>query len=144
MAGEDADAGEAESDAGRADGSGFGDGHVVARADELADGDRLVAQVRGREVAVFRHDGEFYAYLNWCFHQGGPCCEGVLSGTAFATYDRDTGENDLRWDREGEILNCPWHGWEYDLLTGECLSRKGFTLPSYPVEVRDGDVVVAL
>ncbi|HKJ58717.1 MAG TPA: Rieske (2Fe-2S) protein [Halobacteriales archaeon] len=138
MAGDDADSRDATQ------GTDVGDGHVVASVDELADGDRLVAQLEGREVAVFRHDGEFYAYLNWCFHQGGPCCEGVLSGTAFATYDRGTGETDLRWDREGEILNCPWHGWEYDLLTGECLSRKGASLPAYPVEVRDGDVVVTM
>ena len=95
-------------------------------------------------MAVFRHDGDYYAYLNWCFHQGGPCCEGTLTGTYFATYDRETRDTTLRWDREGEILNCPWHGWEYDLRTGDCLSRTGRTLPSYPVEVRDGEIVVTM
>ena len=27
-----------------------------------------------------------------------------------------------RWGREGEILACPWHGWEFDLLTGAALA----------------------
>lgn len=118
--------------------------HAVAAADELSDGDRIVAQVAGREVAVFRHDGEYYAYLNWCAHQGGPCCEGTLTGTAVAEYDPETAETELRWEREGEILNCPWHGWEYDLRSGDCLSRRGVSLPAYPVEVRDGEIVVSL
>ena len=121
-----------------------GEAHVVASADELGAGDRLVTQIAGREVAVFNHDGEYYAYLNWCFHQGGPCCEGPISGTAQATYDRATRETTLTWEREGEILNCPWHGWEYDLTTGDCLSRRDVTLPSYPVEVRDGEIVVTM
>ena len=121
-----------------------GEDHVVAGVDELDDGDRLVTQLNGREVAVFRHEGEYYAYLNWCFHQGGPCCEGPLSGTYFASYDRETRETELAWEREGEILNCPWHGWEYDLTTGDCLSRNDVTLPSYPVEARDGEIVVTM
>ncbi|MFB6170664.1 MAG: Rieske (2Fe-2S) protein [Haloarculaceae archaeon] len=118
--------------------------HVVGQADELSDGERLVTEVEGREVAVFRHEGEYYAYLNWCAHQGGPCGEGSLTGTEIASYDRETGELRSNWEREGEILNCPWHGWEYDLTSGDCLSRTDVTLPSFPVEVDDGEIVVRL
>lgn len=118
--------------------------HRVATADEIDDGERLVIQLEGREIAVFRHDGEYYAHLNWCAHQGGPCGEGSLTGTRIASYDRETGEVDTSWEREGEILNCPWHGWEYDLTSGECLSRQDVTLPSYPVEIDDGAVFVLL
>jgi nitrite reductase/ring-hydroxylating ferredoxin subunit len=39
---------------------------------------------------------------------------------------------------------CPWHGWEYDIETGDCLSKRSAFLPSYPVEVRDGEIVVTL
>ena len=118
--------------------------HVVTAASELQEGDRLVAELTGREVAVFRFDGDLYAYLNWCAHQGGPVCEGALTGTYEATYDREANEVSLSWNREGEVLMCPWHGWEYDLPSGECLSQRSTRLPSYPVEERNGDVVVTL
>lgn len=118
--------------------------HVVATTTELADNDRLVVDIKGREIAVFRIDGEYYAYLNWCAHQGGPCCEGNLTGTVDAAYDSETHEVTLSWGRENEILNCPWHGWEYDILSGKCLSRPDIQLPSYPVTIEDDNIVVHL
>lgn len=118
--------------------------HTVATADELDDGDRKLVEVQGREIALFRIDGEFCAYTNWCLHQGGPACEGSVSGTATATFDREELETSLEWGRDGEILNCPWHGWEYDISTGECLSKQDAKLPAHPVRVEDGDVVVSL
>lgn len=118
--------------------------HVIAHVDDVMEHGRVVAQVEGREIAVFYHDGGFVAYLNWCAHQGGPCAEGPITGTTVASYDRASGEVETRWDREGEILNCPWHGWEYDLTTGECLSRSGKAIPSYPVQVEEDYVVLSL
>lgn len=118
--------------------------HTVATVDELDDGDRKLVEVQGREIALFRIDGEFCAYTNWCLHQGGPACEGSVSGTATATFDREKLETSLEWCREGEILNCPWHGWEYDISTGGCLSKQDAKLPAHPVRVEDGDVVVSL
>ena len=118
--------------------------HVVASADELPPGERILVQLRGREIGVFNVDGELYAYTNWCAHQSGPCCEGTVTGTASSTFDRATLEISLEYVQEGEILNCPWHGWEYDLTTGECLSRGGVRLPGHPVRIEDGDVVVTL
>ena len=116
----------------------------VAAVGDLDDGERLVVELEGREVGVFNVGGEYYAYANWCAHQAGPCCEGRLTGTTEATWDRETLELSLEYARAGEILNCPWHGWEYDVRTGECLSRAGVRLPTYPVTVEDGRVVVEL
>jgi nitrite reductase/ring-hydroxylating ferredoxin subunit len=118
--------------------------HTVASADELADGDRKVVQVEGREIGIFNVEGTFYAYSNWCAHQSGPVCEGNITGTYEATFDRDTLEYELEWTDEGNVLNCPWHGWEYDIRDGECLSREKVQLPSYPVTVEDGEVIVEL
>jgi len=118
--------------------------HVVGDAEEVGEGERLVTELQGREIAVFNLDGEYRAYLNWCAHQGGPICEGNLTGTVEASYDRDSGETSLDWAREGEVLMCPWHGWEYDVTSGECLSRTSVTLPSYPIEVREGELVVRM
>lgn len=120
------------------------DEYVIAKAEEFEDGDRLVAEVQGREIGVFKIDGEYHAYVNWCAHQSGPPCEGRLTGTIDAKFDSENLEQELTYCREGEILNCPWHGWEYDIKSGECLSRAGISLPSYPVEEKNGDIVVSL
>ena len=117
---------------------------VVADADELSDGDYLVTEVQGREIGVFNVEGELYAYTNWCAHQSGPICEGYLSGTTDATFDPETLETTQEWVKEGEIITCPWHGWEYDLLSGDCLSKKGIRLPEHDARVEDGEIVVSL
>lgn len=118
--------------------------HVVAAADEIGDGERIVVQVEGREVGIFNLEGEYLAYTNWCAHQGGPCCEGNLTGTWDASYDGESREVSLDWSHEGEILNCPWHGWEYDITTGECLSRGKVRLPSHDVRVEDDKIVLSM
>lgn len=118
--------------------------HVVATTDDLEPGDRIIVELEGREVAVFNLDGEYYAYLNYCAHQGGPLCEGETVGKKEVDFDRETLEYSFEWTREGEIIACPWHNWEFDLLSGECISREGVRLPSYPVTVTDGEVVVRL
>jgi nitrite reductase/ring-hydroxylating ferredoxin subunit len=117
--------------------------HAIPRSD-VDESDRVVYEFEGREISVFNVDGEYYAYLNWCAHQGGPVCEGPVTGTVEATFDRETLDTELEYVREDEILNCPWHGWEYDIETGECLSRQGALLPSYPVEVTDDELIISL
>jgi nitrite reductase/ring-hydroxylating ferredoxin subunit len=118
--------------------------HVVAKAGELDEGERIVVLLEGREVGVFNINGDYVAYTNWCAHQGGPLCEGSLTGTVEGSFDRDTLEVELDWCREGEILSCPWHGWEFDATNGDCLSDSSVRLRSYDVRVEDGFVVVSL
>lgn len=120
--------------------------HTVASTDELEEGDRMLVRLEGREIAVFRIEGELYAYTNWCAHQSGPICEGPLSGTQEARFNPSTLETEVEWVREGRILNCPWHGWEYDVTNGECLSSDSndVALISHPVRVEDDEIVVEL
>ena len=126
------------------DGESAADGsrYAVAEADEIGDGERVVVELEGREVGVFNVDGEFYAHLNWCAHQGGPLCEGTLTGRVDASYDREALRTEVEWVDEGETLICPWHDWEYDVKSGRCISNPDFELPSYPVVVEDGTVFV--
>lgn len=118
--------------------------HVVAEEGDIAPGERTLVELDGTEIGVFRMGDQYYAYPNWCPHQGGPVCEGYLTGTQEETFDRETLDSSLEWTSEGEILNCPWHGWEFDVRTGEALSGKGVKLPSFSVTVEDGDVVVSI
>lgn len=88
--------------------------HIVATIDEIAPGERKIIDVAGRSIGVFNINGEFFALRNTCPHQGGPLCAGQLSGFLMAeTPGRYT------YTRRGEILRCPWHGWEFDVKTGQ-------------------------
>jgi 3-phenylpropionate/trans-cinnamate dioxygenase ferredoxin subunit len=88
--------------------------HVVAPARELPPGSRRLVTLGGRPIAIFNIAGEFFALLNRCPHQGGNLCEGKLIGLV------ESSEPGIyRYSREGEILRCPWHGWEFDVRTGK-------------------------
>ena len=50
---------------------------LVAKVSEMKDGDRRIVFVGDQEIGVFRHEGQYYAYSNFCLHQGGPACEGL-------------------------------------------------------------------
>ena len=59
--------------------------HYIADVTEIPVGGRLLVTVEGREIGVFNLNGNFYALRNYCFHQGGPLCEGKITGTLTAT-----------------------------------------------------------
>lgn len=103
--------------------------HPVAKVSEVAPGERKLVDVQGKSIGVFNVNGSFVAVLNYCPHEGAPVCLGKVSGT---TLPSPPGE--YYWGREGEVLTCPWHGWEFDLLTGTCLTDKR-KLRKYPVSV---------
>ncbi|SDY46342.1 Rieske (2Fe-2S) protein [Halopenitus persicus] len=113
------------------------DRHRVADADELPEGDRIVTAIDGREIAVFHTNGEYHALSNYCPHQGGPACEGLLSGTLAVD-----GDDELIWERDGGIVACPWHGWEFDVTDGRHTASDKYRLPVYEAYVEDGTVYV--
>ncbi len=121
-----------------------GEEHVVADAADLEEGDHLVVEVEGQEVGIFHVAGEYHAYANWCPHHGAPVCEGAIDGTTEAAFDRETLDMDLTWVKENQVLRCPWHAWEFDVLTGETLHADRSRLVDYDVRVEDGEVIVRL
>jgi 3-phenylpropionate/trans-cinnamate dioxygenase ferredoxin subunit len=88
--------------------------YVVAEASEIPPGARKKVTVGGRPIVVFNLKGEYYALLDRCPHQGASLCAGHQTG--FAT---STGPGDYAMERAGEIIRCPWHGWEFDIKTGQ-------------------------
>ena len=113
--------------------------HAVAAAAELPPGARKIVELEGRSIGVFNVNGTYVAVLNVCPHELAPVCRGRVGGT---TLPSPPGE--YHWGREGEILACPWHGWEFDLLTGDCLADEKKRLRRYPVTVEDDTVFVTL
>jgi 3-phenylpropionate/trans-cinnamate dioxygenase ferredoxin subunit len=112
--------------------------HVIARVDELPPGTRKFLTIDRRPIAVFNIKGEFFGLLNRCPHQGAALCEGPLIGLAQSS---DPGE--IEYSRLGEIIRCPWHGWEFDIRTGQSYcDPKRFRAKAYPVNVEPGASVV--
>ena len=88
--------------------------YVVATVGEIPPGKRKIVEVAGRSIGVFNVGGTFHALRNRCPHQGGPLCQGRLSGLVISSKP-----GEYEYVRDGEILRCPWHGWEFDLKTGQ-------------------------
>lgn len=108
--------------------------HVVAAVKEIPPGGRKLVTVRGRPIAVFNLEGAFFGLFNRCPHQGGPMCEGILTGLIESD---EPGR--YAYSRKGEILRCPWHGWEFDVTTGQSWFDPARTrVRSYDASVQTG------
>lgn len=108
--------------------------HVVASVDEIPPGQRLLVKVEGREVGIFNVDGEYFAIGNRCPHNGAALCKGRIVGLVEAS---EPGA--YEFSRKGEMLRCPWHGWEFDLRTGKSRCEPDRTkVRSYDLKVETG------
>ncbi|HEY1792180.1 MAG TPA: Rieske (2Fe-2S) protein [Opitutaceae bacterium] len=103
--------------------------HPVAKAGELAPGGRKLVKAGGIEIGLFNAGGEIRAYRNVCPHAGAPVCLGRVGGTSLPS---DVYE--YKYGMEGCILRCPWHGWEFDLQTGQHLVDPDTRLKEVRVE----------
>ncbi|HVS75000.1 MAG TPA: Rieske (2Fe-2S) protein [Candidatus Acidoferrales bacterium] len=95
----------------------------VAKAVEIPAGTIREFQVEGKAIALANVGGKFHAINNTCLHRGGPLGQGVL---------------------EGNIVTCPWHGWEYDVTTGKVVRNPAVGVDCYPLEVRGEDIFVEM
>ena len=94
----------------------------VAKKQDVAAGCGTVVDVNGKSIALFNCEGTFYAIDNTCAHQGGPLGEGSLSD---------------------KTVTCPWHGWEFDVSSGECQLDPSVKVTKYAVKIDGDDVLVA-
>jgi nitrite reductase/ring-hydroxylating ferredoxin subunit len=117
---------------------------VVGRTDEIPPGARrIVVPFRGRAgIGVFNVNGAYYALRNLCPHKSGPLCTGRISGRIVADAPPTVEDANLDLVREGEIIRCPWHLWEFELATGRCLVDPRARVKTYPVVVEHGEIVV--
>jgi nitrite reductase/ring-hydroxylating ferredoxin subunit len=89
--------------------------------EEVPEGTPKAVKVDGRSIALFQHQGGFYATDNQCPHMGYPLTRGRV--------------------RNG-VLTCDWHGWSYDMRGGGCFTGGCDDLDTFPVDVRDGAIYV--
>ena len=97
--------------------------HTVARVEDVPPGSARGVQAGDRELALFNVDGTFHATQSECLHLKGPLCHGRL---------------------EAGVVSCPWHGWQYDVTTGENEFDRAIVLETFDVVVEDGEVKVLL
>jgi nitrite reductase/ring-hydroxylating ferredoxin subunit len=113
--------------------------HVVAAVGEIPPGTRKLAQVNGRAIVVFNLGGEFFALNNRCPHRGGSLFHGRQTGLV-----ESDGPGNYCYSRQGEIIRCPWHGWEFDVRTGQSwCDPTGVRARRYAVAVEAGTKLVA-
>ncbi|HKO99808.1 MAG TPA: Rieske 2Fe-2S domain-containing protein [Pyrinomonadaceae bacterium] len=94
---------------------------IIGRVEDLPEGScKTIELPNGHEIAIFNVNGEFCATSNFCPHKGAPLSEGILCG---------------------HVIECEWHGWQFDVRTGECLTVNE-TIETYRVVVLDGVISV--
>ena len=74
------------------------DWHRLGTRDDLLSRVPFAVKIDRHRIAVFLHEGRFHAISDVCNHKGGPLSEGRL---------------------RGEFVTCPWHAWEYSVITGK-------------------------
>jgi nitrite reductase/ring-hydroxylating ferredoxin subunit len=87
----------------------------------LIEVERPNASGESDRFAICNVAGEVRALWGDCPHQGGPLGEGALNG---------------------ELITCPWHMWEFHSGTGVCAFNPGLAIPTYPVKIENGDIMV--
>lgn len=96
---------------------------TVAKTTDLEPGACLAVEVEGVGIALFNVDGMIYALDNTCPHAGGPLGEGTL---------------------HGDIVECPWHGWRFNVRTGQRPANPEFTVTCLDVAVEGDEIRVRL
>jgi nitrite reductase/ring-hydroxylating ferredoxin subunit len=95
----------------------------AAEVSSLPPGRGRTVELRGKRLALFHVGDQFHAIDDDCPHRGGSLGTG--------------------WCENGEVY-CPLHGWAFDIATGTCKTRADRPVKSYPTQVRDGRVWIAL
>ena len=97
--------------------------YKVLDPDELPEGRVTAVTCAHATLCMTRYEGTYAALENRCPHQGGPLGEGSI---------------------ERGLLRCPWHGWDFDPITGKPPGGYDDGVPTYPVDVREDGIYVGL
>jgi 3-phenylpropionate/trans-cinnamate dioxygenase ferredoxin subunit len=113
------------------------DKYVVGRVADIPVGERLLVEVNGRSIGIFNVEGEFFGIVNRCPHMGAEMCRGHV-----VPHMSSPGPGEYTFDRSRHFLMCPWHGWEYDIRTGQSyLDPRNTRIRTYQIEVEEGKLL---
>jgi nitrite reductase (NADH) small subunit len=111
----------------------------LSLAEVPAEGERRLLELGGRTIGIFCLDGDYFALADRCPHRGAPLCS---SGEVVHAVE-GVGE-DARVTREGALMRCPWHKWDFEITTGRCAVDARLRVRRYPVRVEGDELVVSL
>jgi nitrite reductase/ring-hydroxylating ferredoxin subunit len=95
---------------------------TVAKTGDLKPGQGMIVEAGGQSIALFNVNGTFSAIENTCCHRGGPLGDGEV---------------------DGNVVTCPWHGWQFDVTTGACVApNPAARVKKFAVKVDGGEVKV--
>jgi nitrite reductase/ring-hydroxylating ferredoxin subunit len=95
----------------------------IAAVDDCPPGEAREYVAEDRIIALFQVDGRFYALDGICPHQGGPLGRGTVCGG---------------------IVTCPWHGWQFDVVSGQHQANRSLQQLGFPVKVEGQNIFVAV
>ena len=108
---------------------------VVGVVSEMPPGTRRRVLVNGRAIAIFNDRGRFYALRDICPHRGAQLSDGTVVGSVTST-----AAGCYETDPDRRLVKCPWHGWEFDLATGQSwCDPEHERVRAYDVTVEAGD-----
>lgn len=112
--------------------------HIVAKVGEIAPGTAKLVAVAGRELGIFNLDGTYYALLSKCPHEGASLCKGKI---VHRVESDEPGK--YRVVADSAMIRCPWHGWQYDIRTGQSwCDPDNISLRKYAVSVEPGAAIL--
>ena len=90
---------------------------IVGPVEDYSDGNKWIIHINEKPIALFKYEEKFYALKNSCLHQGFPLADGNL---------------------KKYMVECPLHGWVYDIRNGKCLSLGNRYTITYKLRIQDG------
>lgn len=93
----------------------------LAHINNIPEGKSIVVNAGENEIALYKIQGQIYALNNACPHMGGPLGEG---------------------DIENFCVTCPWHGWEFDIKTGTCITMPGEDAERFDIEIINDEIYI--
>ena len=117
---------------------------IIGSASEFSDPGRKIIGFESFEVAVFKLDGEFFAYLNQCPHMGGPACQGKMIAKVEEIIADDRTSKGMMFSKTKMHIVCPWHGFEFDIRTGRHPGNPRARLRKIEVAVSNGEVMITV
>jgi len=116
----------------------------VCQVSDLEEKKPYVTEIKGHEIGFIHWKNEIYAYANYCPHAGGPVCLGDIRGKVKANLDDEKKKRGEYEDENELMLICPWHGYSYELDTGNHVSEDNLKLGKYTTKVDNDQLFVDL
>jgi len=113
----------------------------IASAQTIVDAGRQVVSIGGLEIGVFHVNGSFYAWRNVCPHSGGPVCQGRFFNHVIEVVDEKKFSHGRAYDKDKLNIVCPWHGAEFDVVTGKGVGGSTWSLTPINIFVENGEVM---